>query len=276
MKINIYQFDDYRPALRELLLAKKAAHGRAFTFDRLAKACRVQKSYLSRALGGHAHLSEDQVEIATDFLGVSEPEARYIGLAHAYQRAAYRQRRVRLKAELRAEQARSGRLESVLSTPRAETDLSEAVLYHLDPDAVLVHMFLTIPRFAENSKLIGSALGLSPSALSAVLAKLERLGLIRSEATRYVAALPNSHVSSESPLQRPHALLQRTKAFERLLRGDTDNAYNFSVVFSADEATFRNVKQAFLALLQEMQKQVVAASSDEVYQMNFDLFSWSG
>jgi hypothetical protein len=64
-------------------------------------------------------------------------------------------------------------------------------------------------------------------------------------------------------------------ASAQLVKRDPKN-YGLRVVFSADEATRRQVRERFLAFLSEAQKLCEASDSEQVYQMSFDLFAWTG
>jgi hypothetical protein len=60
------------------------------------------------------------------------------------------------------------------------------------------------------------------------------------------------------------------------LHSDTrEDDYSFSVTFSGDRATRNWLQQEFLALLSRAEAKVKKAKNEEVYQMNFDLFSWT-
>ena len=274
MKVNIFAYDDYRPALKAQLLQKKAQYGRLFTYDRLAKSCRVQKSYLSRALGGHAHLSDDQIFTAADFLGLGEDERNYLLLLHTYQRSGHVRRRTQLAADIATARARSERSESVIEARAPSADALRDAEYHLDPNAVLVHMFMTVAHFRQDPKLIATALGLSPEGLALTLEKLSRLGMLTLGPSGYLVATANTHVPVDSPFYRAHSILQRTKTLERIMREVRDDSYHFSVVFSADDAVRRAVKDRFLLLLKDLQPDVAAAPAEQVFQLNFDLFRW--
>jgi hypothetical protein len=85
----------------------------------------------------------------------------------------------------------------------------------------------------------------------------------------------NLHLSPESTIYRPYRTLLRFKAMERLDRLNAGDAYNYSVLFTADEEVRRRVQARFLEFLKDVQDDIQAAPAQEVYQLSFDLFRWS-
>jgi transcriptional regulator with XRE-family HTH domain len=274
---NIYDHLDYKSLLREELELRKSALGNRVTFERMAKACGVQKTYFSRVLNTDAaHLSQDQLYQACLYLGLTKDERRFVSLLLEHERATVSRRKEDLAAEIDAIRKRRSRSESYLrETPTASLP-SAAAAYFLDPEAILVHVFMTTETFAGNVREIQRRLHLSDHRLSEILAQLQQHGLIGlDDAGGYRVLVDRLHLPADAEIYPAYRVMQRLKTVERLRQLDGDHAYSFSAVFTADEATRHLVKGKLLKLLGEIEPAASSAPAQEVFQLNLDLFDWS-
>ncbi len=89
--------DGYRRTLKQLAdLRKELAGSDLGSYQRLATACGVQKSYLSKVFGENAHLNEDQLYCALEFLNIAGTLNQVISLQHGIERSGSRVRREHL------------------------------------------------------------------------------------------------------------------------------------------------------------------------------------
>lgn len=273
--MNIFAYEGYKDAIRAAVAEKKAVMGTRMSFERLASALGMQKTYLSRILGeGKAHLSQDQLYKAGKFLGLTAEERRFMALLLEWERAEQVDRKAELKAEIEQAARRHAKTESHLKVD-ATLSLGELADYYLDPDVPLTHMFLAIPAYRADVRQVGQKLGLTPDGLASTLQRLERLGMIHGAEGGYALKRDTAHLPVESPIFKSYRAMQRLKAIERCQKLGPDQAYNFSVVFSADEASRRDIQKLFFDLIKATQTRLGQAKDEDVYQMNFDLFDWS-
>ena len=71
-----------------------------------------------------------------------------------------------------------------------------------------------------------------------------------------------------------YSALFRLVSAQQVMKLATDQRCAYSMTFAADEKTRARIHEMFLKLLREIEVPIREASSDEVYQMNFDLFAW--
>ena len=273
--MNIHDYTDYRSFLKDNLQEKKAKVSSRYTYERMAKACGIQKTYLSRVLNSSdAHLNEDQLFQCGAYLGLTHSEHRYLRLLRDYAKSHVAERRRELSVEIEEARSVTRSSESYLRAERVlqATELSD---YYLDPNVMLVHIFLAVERFREDARRICKVLDISEEALTSILSKLERMQLISLDGDRYRLTKENTHLGVDSPLYRPYRFMQRLKTIERVQKLPKERTYNFSVVFSATESVRLEIQTKFLNLLQDVEASVTASPDQEVYQMNFDLFDWS-
>jgi hypothetical protein len=272
----IFDRDDYKDVLKSVLLERKASLGTRATFQKMAQACRVEKAYLSRVLNGTAHLSSDQLYMACRFLELSPVERRYVGLLHQHQRSALQRHKDELQVEIKALRKTQLRTDGHICARKAAMEGStELAEYFLDPNAQLIHMFLTTTRYQDDLASIGRCLGLSPDAVAVSLGRLERAGIVALRDGRYRVVETNLHLPPDSPFFRPYRQALRLRSTERLGVTAPEDAYSVSVVFSTTPAVRKQIHEEFLQLLKRVETLLADAPEEEVYQMNFDLFAWS-
>ena len=134
---------------------------------------------------------------------------------------------------------------------------------------------MTIPRFAKNPRLIEEYLSIGRKELMDYLEQLLKLKIISRQDEKWIINQSTIHLSRESELYPVYRVLLRTKALEKLQRGDRPKDYGFSVLISSDELTRKLIQQKFMEFLKTIEAAVKKSDPTEVYQINFDLLSWS-
>ena len=94
---SIYKHSDYRSVIKTRLILLKKRSGKGFSMDRLAKYCRLQRTYLSAVLHGRGDLNSDQIFMVCQFLEMSEDEYHYTSLMHECERSAFSERKIILE-----------------------------------------------------------------------------------------------------------------------------------------------------------------------------------
>ncbi len=273
--MDVFNSTDYKYFLREALHEKRRQVNASFTYERMARACGINKTYLSRVLNSEAaHLSEEQLYLAATYLGLDSEQQDYIQILRGLQKSSNAHYRDRLQKKLDMMRSAHQRSESHLSAEKtdANTDLSP---YYLDPNVMLTHVFLAVERFRKDVKSLALQLNLSDEYLAQILTKLEQMKFIQFTKDGYAMLKESTHLPVDSPLYYPYRFMQRVKSLERIQKISRETSYNFSVVFSADEQARWQIKAKFLEFLEFVSKVSDAAEDQEVYQMNFDLFDWS-
>src|SRR5690349_11834242 len=102
--MQVYESKSYKTYLRDALLQKKqAVSASRYTYDRMARACGIQKTYLSRVLNSDgSHLSDDQLYLACRFLGVGIEEREFLLLLRDCERSSVPERKAELQGRITA------------------------------------------------------------------------------------------------------------------------------------------------------------------------------
>ncbi len=267
--------DGYRKTLKQLAdMRKELAGSDLGSYQRLATACGVQKSYLSKVFGENAHLNEDQLYCALEFLKVAGTLNQVISLQHAVERSGSRMRREYLSEQLRSIIAESTRTEkSVAGTPQL-TDEQLFSDYYSEPFAPIIHMYLLVPRFAKKPNLIRQGLSLSEDHFAKILKLLEKTKVLTRDSTgSFLVRQDNLHLPRLSNLQPAFQSFTRLKALERVTRSTSteENDFRYAVYFTSDDKTKKEVLDLFLEFLSEASEKIRTAPSEEVFQLIFDL-----
>ncbi len=275
--LEFYSTHDYRRCLR-LALDRLELRGERISNQALAEAMRVQSPYLSKVFSGSADLSEDQLFLAARKLKLSEDEHRYVALLLVFSRASLKERKAELLLEIEAWQNRKLSPSENRSAPQialgngSETELLSR--YYLDPWAQIIHMYLTIPKWLKDPRHLVSETRIEASRLADILKTLEELEIIEFKSGVYRLLKDQLHLSKKSVLCGPQQNLMRTLSLSKTANAPAD-AYSFLATFTANEKTRLKIQAEFVNFLKNVETLVQAAPSEDVYQIQFDLFSWS-
>jgi uncharacterized protein (TIGR02147 family) len=277
--MTIYEYDDYKEILRALTNERRNQFGLKFTFEKMALACGIQKTYLSKVLNGSGQLSADQLFAACEFLKINDEQTEFILLIREWQLAQNSKRKKHLNEKIA--RIRKFRMKTVANIKTAPFQLSNDALweYHTDFDLQLIHVFLTIPKFAANPNEIGPILGIEHERITASILRLEHWGLLHSRNGLIELNNVNTHLPDDSPIIHSYRLGSRLRAIEYLRKQMTPNSldgnYSLSVLFSSDSRFQRKLRLKLLELVKETHTYVSNAKPEEVYLFNIDLLKWS-
>lgn len=269
-----FSYTDYRPLLKDSLLARKKQLPGTLTFQEMARLCRVHKAYLSKVLAGDGHLSADQLFHCCEYLGFTKVESRYVQAIFEYERSSSKTRRRLLLEEIETLRAEGTATEAHLEVEPSKAIASIDQEYYLDPNFQVVHMLLTIERYAKDAQVLASILRIDAQELARIIGRLSQQGIIALRDGKYEVVRDLLHLSQSDLVFPLHNRLLRLKSLERIQQPQSPRPYAFSATFSADEQSFATIRDAFMKFVKKAQKSVQGAEETRVYQMNFDLFSW--
>lgn len=274
--VSLFLHTDYRAFLKSAIEQRKTH--RKLTLRDLAQSAGIQPTYLTNVLMNRANLNQDQLYALGEALDLTKEERDFSALLLEMDRASNPNRKKEILQQI--EKIQKGSLKTAKHLPSREVEAGgiEEQEYYLEATTSLVHVFLRVPKYAKNPKLIGEELKLSPSKLQQTLKLLEKNGFIRWDAkhSRYSVEKHTRHLSAESPLCFPHQLLMRLSSLQRIQILPTEDRNTISITYFANKEVRREIHSEFLSFLKKADKLVADSKDDnEVFQMNFDLFPWS-
>jgi transcriptional regulator with XRE-family HTH domain len=271
--MDLFALDDYKEILKTQMTFLHEQN-RSFTFQEMAKACSVQKTYLSRVLNRDGDLNADQLYSASQYLGLNAEERNYLFLVFDHQRSSVAERKEAIAARIRKFKTKAKTTAKYISVPETHAEIADYSEYHLDPTLRLIHIFLTLDRFAKDPEKMCPFLRITPRRLRDSLIKLRQFGVIEQKANGWKVIEESLHLSPESPIAPFYRVLARLKSVEKLQGGISPEDYTFSVFFSCNPKTRELIQTRFLEFLRSIEKEIHKSPAEEVYQMTFDLLKW--
>lgn len=270
---------DYRKYIGDKLKIAKKLNNK-FNYSYFAKHTQVQNTYFSKVIRQEAHLNSDQIFLIGEALELKENEKEYLSLLHEYNRSVVSKRKSLISERIKQLEKDFDKLEGYLRatfvSPEKNIDLAK---YYLSPLNILVHMCLTVPSYNHATEKIAKALNITNEDLENTLHLLVDLKIITPAKNKtegkFEILQPALQLSKDSIYTNPHHTLMRYKCQDKITSLPMDKKKNFSVTFSADSATQKNIYKEFLAFITKIEELARSAAPEEVYQLNFDFFSWT-
>lgn len=277
--MNIYATTDYRKIIVTTMDERKFLD-KSFTFQSMATFIRVQKPYLSKVLNKKADFSSDQMYMACEYLEFNEEETQYLMLLLEYDRTTYLVRKKKILSEIQKIQDSKRDSKNVIAKEIQNlslVDLDNSTLadYYLDPIVQIIHIFLLIPRYVKNPKLIADHLSISEDNLQDVLKKLVELRIIEINENKIKVVVKTMHLPRESKLVGVTQQMMRQFASYRMSRLPWSLKKSWMVTFNSNEESRKKMELEFNLFLEKVRNISSEGPKTDCYQMSFDLFPWS-
>lgn len=277
--MNIYSTTDYRKIIATTMDEKKFLD-KSFTFQNMATFMRIQKPYLSKVLNKKADFNSDQMYMACEYLKFSEEESNYLMLLLEYDRTTYQVRKKKILTEIQKIQDSKRDSKNVIAKgiqnlTATDFDSSSLAEYYLDPLIQIVHIFLLIPRFVKNTKLIADNLSITEETVHDVLKKLVELKIIEIKNSKIEVLVSTMHLPRESKLVPVNHQMLRQFALYRMSRLPWNLKKSWMVTFNSNEDSRKKMELEFNIFLEKVRNLSMEGPKTDCYQMSFDLFPWS-
>lgn len=273
MKLISYKSSDYRSVLEEFINFQKKMNA-SLTLAKLAQSVQIQPSYLTNVLKKRADLNSDQLYYLAQKLACSKEETDYLLLLLEYTKTQIPSRKNELKERIDNIKNEKLSAKNVLQSETLALNNEQVNEFYLDPLNDLVHLYCSLDKIDISAESLSTKFSISITKAKKILSLLEKLNLITYKNGKWVVSKITKHLPKESPLCKPFHTQHRLLALEKLQKTDEEEYYSFSASISADAATKEAIKIEFLNFLKTIQQTTEKAPSKELFQLNFDLFSW--
>jgi len=241
----------------------------------MADAARIPKSYLSRVIHGKADLNADQMYLICKFLNFDNDESEYMQLLLEMEKTGLKERRNKLVEIVSSRQLEKLDTKHHLETSLAAPTSNELGTYYLSPLMQIVHVCLSINRYARNPHQLATDLKISQSKLNNIILTLERLQLIKRSKESIQLLARKIHLPKDSDLYSAWRNQIRLLGMHQMGEVSPENLYSFSVVFSTTKTVRKAIQAKFLEFISEVEKLSANSIEEEAFQLNFDLFPWT-
>jgi len=270
----LFQAETCAQALREAVEERKSQGQASWSFQRLAQAMGVHKSYLSAVFKGRAQINADQLFLASQALQLNARESGFLALLLDYEKSGVEERRRALKKDIDARRSEASAVHASLPRRHLVESPAELAAYYLEPLHQVVHMALAIPAFARQPEKLRVALELSRPRFDRILEALVSFDLAEKDsagAFRFKGR--NLHLPKDNPLFRGYQRAQRQVLIERL--GESSEELSFSAYFTADAEAASRIREKLLSAIRDVQSEVQRAPSERVFQISLDFLPWT-
>jgi len=271
--MNIFSNLSYREIIKKIILERKKIDS-SYNFQSLAKAIRVQKTYLSNCLKGKADLNFDQLYKVCEFLKLDSEQSQYLELLLSYERSGLKDRKEKLLSIIKSVQAKYEKTDQYISAKKVTVDTDGIYHYYLDPINQIVHASLAIERYRKNLQLLSKDINIPVFRIMDSIATLEKLGIISKDGKEIKIIQDSLHLPSDSPIYKTWRNELKNLSMQKLRNLKAESSYSFAVVFTATEDTRKFIQEKFFEFLKEIEPVAQKAESENAYYMNFDLFPW--
>lgn len=275
--MSIFRHLDYRTAIFEKIKNSKV-EGKPWSNSGLADSIGVQRGYITRVFKKEAHLNTDQLFLTTKYLDLPVAEVEFLFLLLEFSRSIVQERKKNLLRQIKEIQSRHRDTRKHLKTEMIHAlEVTEYNRYYLDPYGPIIHIFLSLPKYASDPSLLIRHLNITEMRLQKTIQLLEELHIIRWNQTKKTYELLKDHIQlvADSPFNLPYQLFQRNNAIQKIQSQTHEDRFIFSVTFSANNKTKDEIHEEFLKFLKKVEALVKETTPQDVFQMNFDLFGWT-
>lgn len=272
--ISIYEFSDYKKFILHWI-EQTPNRGRGQRI-KLAEAIGCQTPFITHVLSGDYHLSIEQAEACSRWLGLTSDDAEYFMLLVLKQRSSNKsssdffQKQInQKKAEHNVLQKRI-QIEQVLA-PEIQNQ------YYSHWDYAAVHIALLNPENRTVERL-EALLGQSRNRINMILQFLLQAQIIETEnkkgsVTKFIVKNPMVHLEKHSPALRQHHTNFRLKAIEQIRETGAEQVH-YSGVMSLSKKDFDWVSSQLAQFLEEVGKKLKNSPDEELAVLNFDWFNF--
>lgn len=268
MADSVFSYRDYKKYLDEQSFSLfKGGRGFRQTF---ARAAGCQVAYISHVLSGNAHLSLEQAEAGSRYLGHLGEEREYFLLLVEYARAGTSSLRKFFESKIDLLQEQNRLIKRRIGVQDSISQEDQAIYYSAWYYAA-IHVLLTIPALQTRLK-ISECLKLSPEKVKEGLDFLVSRGLAKEEAGRFSVGSVMIHLPKDSPLVSKHHTNWRVEAMKSLDRSQASDLH-YSSVFTITESDADKIQRILTDGIEKAVGVVKAAKEERAFAITLDFFS---
>lgn len=265
---DIFQYRDYKAYLQDWIEAQPK-HGRGLR-AKLATAMQCNTTYVAQVLNGGIHLSAEQGERASQFLGLRYEERIFFQLLIQLARAGTQSLRALVLKQVDQLLEQQLNLKNRLEYKKT-LSIEDQLTYYSAWYYAAIHVVLSIPVL-QTREAIAQYFGLAPRLVSDVLNYLVTTGLAIEESGRFKTGPVNIHLPKDSPaIAKLHAnwRVQAIDAIHQKRGADL----HYSSVVAIDAADESKVRAILVKAIEEVRAVVKESKENAAYCYCLDFFT---
>jgi plasmid maintenance system antidote protein VapI len=272
--MNYYTFLDYRTLIL-YLVEKKQDTGIKSNLSTLADAIRVQRPYVSKVMNGQADFNIDQLYLIIKYFELDPEMGEYLELLLEHSRTQLKDKKDLLYEKILKVRNIHLDILKVLKLEELKQEDINYNQYYLDPVIQVTHMALKIKKY-HNTEKLAKSLHLPVERIDEAIQKLVQMRLVEIKNSKITVTKNNIFLTKNDDIFNAHQALVRLQSIQqKQIRSSSPQNYFFSVTYTGDEELQRKLKEKFSLFIKEVSELQQESTNEEVYQINFDLFSWT-
>lgn len=271
--ISIYEFSDYKKFILHWI-EQTPNQGRGQRI-KLAEAIGCQTPFITHVLSGSYHLSIEQAEACSRWLGLTSEDAEYFMLLVLKQRSSTKSSADFFQKQLNQKKSEHNILQKRI---QVEQGLAPEIQnqYYSHWDYAAVHMALLNPQ-NRTAETLENLLGLHRSRINMILQFLLQAQIIEVEnkkgsSPQFIVKNPMVHLEKHSPVLSQHHTNFRLKAIDQIRESSADQVH-YSGVISLSRKDFEWVSSQLAQFLEDIGKKLKNSADEELAILNFDWFN---
>lgn len=264
LEADIFEFRDYKAYL--LAVLERSPRG---TRKAMANAAQCQTAYISHVLNGQAHLSLEQAEALSRFVGHGRKEARFFLLLVEFTRAGTASLRKLLSEQL--DDMRGANL-SIKERVGVKETLSreDQATYYSAWYYAAIHVLTTLPH-ARTKEAIARFLDLPLQKVAEIADFLLSVGLVESGENGFRIGKSQIHLEKDSPLISKHHANWRIQALRSLDHARAEDLH-FSSVFTISKTDREKIRTILVQSLESSVNLIKTSKEERICAMTLDFF----
>jgi uncharacterized protein (TIGR02147 family) len=265
-KTYIFDYRSYKGFLTAVCGGKTLRRGLK---AQLAKAAYCQPTYISQVLHGKAHLSPEQAERLTRFLGLTTEEAQFFLLLLHKDRSGTKELKAIYAQQIEERIVQRMSVVNRLGVNNILTEEQHAIFYS-SWQYLAIHMALTIPELQAREAL-AKYFNIGIERVEKVLEFLVHTGLAVQNKNVYTTGTPVIRLGKDSPHIFKHHSHWRQQAIESLER-ETPLDLHYSAAVTLSKSDISKLKDRMLEHIKENVQIIRDSPAEEVYVYTLDFF----
>lgn len=263
---SLYTFKDYKSFIKYQISSAETTWG---LISKLSGAAGCQRSYFSRAMTSHIHLTSDHAYGLCHYWKFSERETEYFLTLLEKDRVASSNLKKHLNERLKKLKVEHESLQHRVARPKAEYGPKEFEYYSAWYFSA-VHILTSIPEY-QTPFAISKKLQLEIQIVHNALERLESWQLVKNENARWIFNSSEIHASRETPIASLHHGNWRTRAVLNSQSFDRESLH-FTVVQSVSNNAWEKIKDKLLQVITEVSEIAGPSQEEKLVCLALDFF----
>jgi uncharacterized protein (TIGR02147 family) len=266
---RVFDFDSYREFLRNRFPAKGEGRGQRKLF---AEAIHCQTSFISLVLTDRAHMSEEMLMGACEFLKLTQFETDFLLLLLHFEKAGTKKLEEFYAQKIEAFRSEQSEVEESLSSNETELSKEQQIQYYSSWIYPAVHVASMIGKGASLA-FLKEALSTDAETVHKATEFLLSTGLIIKKNALFICTNKRIHLSRASPLSVISHTSWRLESIRHLQKMKEQNLH-FSSIYTLSKKDYTRIKKSLEAQILACEKIIAPSKEEALCVLNIDLFSY--